>query len=104
MRKIISIIFLAALLSGCAAGGPYSEWKALKFTTPPDKTDQDREKAQTECIKYVSENTDATGATLLFGVMGHFSVKGKAYQKCMEEKGYPCIDDLYECPYKPEKK
>jgi len=104
MKKVISIIFLIAFLSGCGANSPYGAWRSLKFTTPPDKTDQARVMAQEDCIKQVDADDSSTGATILFGIAGQYTVKSKQYQKCMDEKGYPCVDDLYECPYKPEKK
>lgn len=103
MKKIISIIFLVALLAGCGASAPHNQWKVLKFTTPPDRTDQDRTTAESDCIKQI--DVESPGAmVLLTGTAWNYTRNSYKYQDCMAERGFPCKDDIYPCPYEPGKK
>jgi hypothetical protein len=96
MKKIISIIFLIALLAGCGASAPHNQWKsALKFFTPPDRTDQDRVIAENDCIKEVDE-AQPEGMVFLKGAAWHYQENSYRYQDCMAAKGFPC---MAECAY-----
>lgn len=103
MKKIIGIISLVALLLGCGAYAPHNQWKVMKFTTPPDRTEQDRTEAEGECIKQVDE-AQPEGMVFLKGAAWQYTENARRYQNCMDAKGFTCKDDKYPCPYEPGKK
>jgi len=103
MRKIIiAIVFLLALV-GCGAYAPPNQWKTMKFSTPPDRTDQGKADAVSDCIKQV-DDPNGGGMSVLMGLAVYSMKMGYAYQDCMAAKGYPCKEDTYPCAYEPRKK
>lgn len=103
MNKIMTIIVFVVLFTGCGAYAPHNQWKALKFTTPPDRSDQDRVAAEDGCKKKIDE-TSKEGMVLLMGAAMYYTQKAYEYQDCMAAKGYPCKDDIYPCAYEAGKK
>jgi hypothetical protein len=103
MKKGLILLCVCFFLSACGAYAPHNQWKVMKFTTPPDRTEQDRMAAESDCIKLVDE-AQPEGMVFLKGAAWQYTENARRYQNCMAEKGFTCKDDKYPCPYEPGKK
>lgn len=82
MKKIICLLGIVILISGCATPIYNYNW------VNPNKMQEETQKDIENC-KYVSETSPAAGAGFSGGLVGSlWGKKREEFEKCMKMKGY----------------